>query len=88
MNQNMKHIESALRKITGNSNLEVKNNSKILLDFNLESIDFVDLIFEVERESGKRIDLTDLSVALIKKNNVNFKEIRVEDLNQYLNELK
>lgn len=71
--------------------LKIENKDpsfRILDQLEIESIEFVDLIFQIERRSNLQIDLNDLADMLfIKRQGRRFKEITVEDLNIYLIEI-
>lgn len=66
----------------------VTPETKIIEDLGLESIDFVDFIFELEKLIGKHIDIVRLSVALSQGTNKRFREVRIKDLAEYLDTLK
>lgn len=66
----------------------INPETKIIEDLGLESIDFVDFIFDLEKEIGMPIDIVKLSVALSQGTNKRFREVKVCDLADYLEKLK
>jgi acyl carrier protein len=64
---------------------EKKEDLIIIEELGIESIQFVDLMFEIERQVKIQIDLTDLSDAILQKNGRRFNSITVNDINDYLN---
>lgn len=69
-------------------NSNINSETKIIEDLGLESIDFVDFIFELEKLTGNHIDMVKLSVSLSQGTNKRFREVKVKDLAAYLETLK
>lgn len=77
----------ALQDVTGRKNLvEIHPETKLVSDLNLESIDFVDLIFECEQRLGFQIDLNDLvqTTAAATVGFKRFQEITLQDIVSYI----
>lgn len=79
---------SILQKFCPDVKSSINSETKIIEDLGLESIDFVDFIFELEKIVNLRIDIVQLSVALSKGTSKRFREVRVADVAKYLNNLK
>jgi acyl carrier protein len=77
----------AVLKIFCDSDALITEETKIVEGLGLESIDFVNLIFELEKIVNKRIDFTHLSVALSGISGRRFREINVGDIVNYLRSL-
>lgn len=78
-------IISALKKITSDPQQVMNEKTRILEDLGLESIDFVDFIFELEKVVGSPIDITHLSVTLSKQTGRRFREVTIGEIADYLN---
>lgn len=78
----------ALQSICGKNANQINSETKIMEDLGLESIDFVDFVFELERVSGVQIDITQLSIQLSSKTGRRFREINVGAVAEYLEKLK
>lgn len=76
-----------LKKFCQDTKVAINAETKIIEDLGLESIDFVDFIFELERAVNIQIDIVKLSVALSKGTNKRFREVKVIDLAEYLENL-
>ncbi len=82
------HIESiikALKKMTNNPVI-MDENTRIMEDLGLESIDFVDFVFELEKIVNRNLDITHMSVALSKKSGRRFRDITIGEIADYLGE--
>ncbi len=77
-------ITSALRKLTQDPIMPMDENTRVLEDLGLESIDFVDFIFELEKIINHPIDITHLSVTLSKQTGRRFKDVTIGDIAAYL----
>lgn len=79
---------SALQKFCPDLKFSITADMKIVEDLGLESIDFVDFIFELEKLLNIRIDIVHLSVALSQGTAKRFREVKVSDIANYLKTLK
>ncbi len=78
----------ALRKICTDPAVIILPETKIMEDLGLESIDFVDFVFELERVTGVEIEITDLSVALSHVSGRRFRQIAVSEIADYIAKIK
>jgi acyl carrier protein len=79
---------SVLQSFCPDINYSITADMKIIEDLGLESIDFVDFIFELEKFVNIRIDIVHLSVALSRGTAKRFREVKVSDIANYLKNLK
>jgi acyl carrier protein len=77
-----------LKKFCKDSIIPINAETKIVEDLGLESIDFVDFIFELEKAVNLKIDIVHLSVALSQGTAKRFREVKVADIAAYLKTLK
>lgn len=77
-------IVAALSKIVKINAEAVQAKSKIINDFHLESIDFVDFIFLLEKEVGVQLDISDLSIRFAEECGKSFSDLTIEDIDSYL----
>lgn len=72
--------KSAILGLVPDKNIDINLEMKIIDDLGLESIDFIDLVFELERKFKIEIDLNLLALELAKYKERRFTEVRVGDL--------
>lgn len=77
-------IIKVVTELMKNKTLPVTPNSKIIEDLGLESIDFIDLIFELERQYKVEIDLNLLGLELARYKERRFTEVRIADLQEFI----
>lgn len=80
----MNSIIKVVGELMKNKSLSVTPESKIIEDLGLESIDFIDLIFELERKFKVEIDLNMLGLELAKYKERRFTEVRISDLQEFV----
>ncbi|MFA6237031.1 MAG: phosphopantetheine-binding protein [Bacteriovorax sp.] len=89
MNDNyLQSTISVLQNFCPDLKTPITPETKIVEDLGLESIDFVDFIFELEKIVNLRIDIVQLSIALSKGTTKRFREVRVADIANYLKNIK
>jgi acyl carrier protein len=76
-----------IRNVVNNKNLEVKLESKLIGDLGLESIDLLDVSSELENTLGWELDFREIADSISKSSGkeVSMKNIRVQDLIDYIN---
>lgn len=77
-------IKQVISELIKNKATPVTPESKIIEDLGLESIDFIDLIFELERKFKVEIDLNLLGLELAKYKERRFTEVRIVDLKDFV----
>ena len=80
----MSSIIEVVTELMKNKEQPVTPESKIIEDLGLESIDFIDLIFELERKFKVEIDLNMLGLELAKYKARRFTEVRIIDLQEFV----
>ena len=83
-NKNRMIIYAALKNVKGNSYKQEDDHLKIIEDLGFESIDVVDLLFEIEQLSGVVITLGDLTSFLKSNSSGRFQNLKIKDLIDYL----
>lgn len=74
------HVQAALSEVLGEK-IEIQNEKQFLIsDFQLESIDVVDFIFELEKKSGIEIDLVQLTEFSRKNPGQRFNDLMIQDI--------
>ncbi len=79
-----KILKKMLSNISGVNEAEITEDLSLLDDLNIESISFVDLLIEIERETGKKIDFSELAMHLFELNDLTYSQIKIKDLNNSL----
>jgi acyl carrier protein len=73
------------RNVKGDVSEGENDNLRITQDLGFESIDVVDLLFEVEQLSGIMITFGDLNIYIKARTGGRFQNLTVKDLIDYLN---
>lgn len=79
-----KTLKKMLSNISGMNEAEITDDLSLLDDLNIESISFVDLLIEIERETGKKIDYSELAMSLFELNDLTYSQIKIKDLDKAL----
>jgi acyl carrier protein len=79
-----KTLKKMLSNISGMNEAEITDDLSLLDDLNIESISFVDLLIEIERETGKKIDFSELAMSLFELNDLTYSQIKIKDLDKAL----
>lgn len=69
-----------LREIMGDDSLKISDQDRLIEDIGLESIDFIDLIFGLERALKIKIDLDSFSKEMMRHNVGRYLGLRVENI--------
>mgnify|MGYP001367781513 CR=1 FL=1 len=79
-------IESAIRNVVNNQNLQVKADSRLVEDLGLESIDLLDVSSELENSIGKEIDFREVAEFAKAKSGrpADLKSLKVQDMIDYI----
>lgn len=73
-------VIKAIQEITRKENLQIEDNTRLITDLGLESIDFVDLIFECERKLGIIVDLNHFATIQSQENQQRFQDLTLGDI--------
>ncbi len=77
-------IQNSIREILGNQNIEISEKSRLIEDIGLESIDFVDLVFELEKRLNISFDLDSFSKYMMSFNVGRYLNVKVSDLVNFI----
>ena len=83
-NKNRALVYTALKNVKGNTYKQEDDHLKIIEDLGFESIDVIDLLFEIEQLSGVVITLGDLTAFLKSHSEGRFQNLKIKDLIEYL----
>lgn len=84
MSKNYLNEVSAAIKIIRPNSKEVKLDTKIVGDLGFESIDIIDLFFEIQSRTGVEIDLNEIAANIGNFEGRRFEDIKVSDIVDYL----
>jgi len=76
------HIKSAISEIRDEAEFSLEK--KLVSDLGFESLDIIDLIFEIQRRTSIQIDINELSMKIGGIEGRRFNDITIEDIVQYL----
>jgi acyl carrier protein len=81
-------VEDAVRAVLNTKKGEIKMESMFRADFDTESIDFLDISFEVEKRTGVELDFPSVLKYLMEKKGAAITDLSVSDLVDYLSYVK
>jgi acyl carrier protein len=83
-NSDFEIIQKALEAVNGQS-VTIQNLQQTLVgDFNFESIDVVDFVFELESRIGLELDVLEMLERKEYKGNFKFNDLSLEDIVEYI----
>ncbi len=75
-------IKGSIRKVLDHRSIEIKIDDHVMQDLHLDSMDFVDLISEIEVESGLQISVGDL-FAFAQKKYGRSRDVTIQEIANY-----
>jgi len=81
-------VEKAVRAVLNTEEGEITMETMFLADLDAESIDFLDISFEIEKLTGLELDFPEVIRILNEKRDVETTDFSISDLVGYLIELK
>ena len=81
-------VEDAVRTVLNTEEGEIKMESMFRADLNTESIDFLDITFEIEKRTGVELDFPSVVKHVTEKKGAEITDLSIADLVQYLGYLK
>jgi len=81
-------VEKAVRAVLNTEEGEITMETMFLADLDAESIDFLDISFEIEKLTGVELDFPEVIRILNEKRDVETTDFSISDLVGYLIELK
>ena len=79
-----KGLTEAMVLVKGAEVLPLNYKASLVQGYGFESLDIIDLFFEVQRITGIEIDLTEMAVKIGALEGRRFNDLTVEDLLQFL----
>ncbi len=84
MSKNYLNEVSAAIKIIRPNSKDIQLDTKIVSDLGFESIDIIDLFFEIQSRTGVEIDLNEIAANIGNFEGRRFEDIKVNDIVDYL----
>lgn len=81
-------VEEAVRTVLNTEEGEIKMESMFRADLNTESIDFLDISFEIEKRTGVELDFPSVLKYMVEKKGAEITDLSVADLVGYLSYVK
>lgn len=81
-------VQNSIREILGSPSLSVADTDRLIEDIGLESIDFIDLVFELEKRLSIRFDLDAFSKEMMKHNVGRYLGVKVSDITTFIQNSK
>ena len=81
-------VADAVRTVLNTEEGEIKMGSMFRADLNTESIDFLDISFEVEKRTGVELDFPSVLKYIVEKKGTEITDLSVSDLVDYLSYVK
>lgn len=78
------HVEEAVRVVLNTAEGEITKESMFKADLNTESIDYLDISFEIEQRTGIELDFTEAWQYIIDKKGPDTTDISIQDLLDYV----
>jgi acyl carrier protein len=77
-------VADAVRSVLNTEEGEIKMESLFRADLNAESIDFLDISFEIEKRTGVELDFPSALKFIMEKKGTEITDISISDLVDYL----
>lgn len=81
----VKCVQDALTRLKG-SQPENFAEKFLTTDLNFESLDIIDLLFEIEQSTGVNIDLGRLLGSVEERSERRFRDLKISDIIEYISE--
>ena len=81
-------VEEAVRAVLNTEEGEIKMESMFRADLNTESIDFLDITFEIEKRTGVELDFPSVLKYMVEKKGTEITDLAIADLVGYLSYVK
>ncbi len=79
-------VAEAIVMVKGSHLLPLDFNKSLVVDYGFESLDIIDLFFEIQRITGIDIDLTEVAVKIGALEGRRFNDLTIRDLLLFLEE--
>jgi acyl carrier protein len=87
-NEFFPQVEEAVRAVLNTEEGEIKMESLFRADLNTESIDFLDISFEIEKRTGVELDFPSVLKYMVEKKGAEIADLSIADLVGYLSYVK
>lgn len=77
-------VEEAVRTVLNTAEGEITRTSMFKADLNTESIDYLDISFEIEQRTGLELDFTEAWQYITEKKGADTTDISVQDMVDYI----
>ena len=77
-------VEEAIRTVLNTAEGEITRTSMFKADLNTESIDYLDISFEIEQRTGLELDFTEAWQYITEKKGADTTDISVQDMVDYI----
>jgi|GEM_PF-1932202 len=77
-------VEEAVRTVLNTAEGEITRTSMFKANLNTESIDYLDISFEIEQRTGLELDFTEAWQYIIEKKGADTTDISIQDLLDYV----
>ena len=81
------NIEKAVSSVLNTKPGEITMDSKFRGDLGAESIDMIDISFEIEKTTGKELDFKQIAASLQQTQGSEVKDLKIGDLVTYLQKM-
>lgn len=81
-------VEEAVRAVLNTEEGEIKMESMFRSDLNTESIDFLDISFEIEKRTGVELDFPSVLKYIVEKKGAEITDLSIADVVSYLSYVK
>lgn len=81
------NIEKAVSQVLNTKPGEITMESKFRGDLGAESIDMIDISFEIEKTTGKELDFKQIVASLQQTQGSEVKDLKISDLVTYLQKM-
>ncbi|TLU87616.1 MAG: acyl carrier protein [Chlorobium sp.] len=83
-NELFEKIEEAVRTVLNTEKGEITKSSMFKADLHAESIDYLDISYEIEQRTGIELDFTDALQYVTEKNSSEITDISMRDMLDYM----
>ena len=83
-NELFEKVEEAVRTVLNTAEGEITRTSMFKADLNTESIDYLDISFEIEQRTGLELDFTEAWQYITEKKGADTTDISVQDMVDYI----
>jgi acyl carrier protein len=83
-NELFEKVEEAVRTVLNTDDGEIKKDSMFKADLDAESIDYLDISYEIEQRTGMELDFTEALQYITDRKGADITDISVQDVLDYM----